>query len=165
VPPRLENLVPRLSGVYVITLQLGSDLWPSIVHMCRYSEFTMSLSLSSSLFFVYTYTHHRREIQLQQMHKATSSSIGITTNNLLTALTESSFTLPFMVVISVAILLLLCRQRRPRYYTLSRNASHVSLGRTTSHMSLGRNQSSSRLSIIAATSGSSNTSFYLKGAG
>ena len=136
----------------------------------QWSSFTSPLTHTyTSHTHTHTHTHtthtHLREIQLQQMHK-TTASIGDTTDHFLVAFTQSSFTLPFVVVVLVAVVLFLCRQRRPRHYTLSRNTSHLSFGRSTSYAGLGSSQSSSRLSsIMAATSGSTSTSFFVKGVG
>ena len=97
-----------------------------------------------------------REIQLQQMKSASSWDDD---GDILTAILQSSFTLPFLVVVFVAILLLACRQRRPHHYNVSRNSSYLNffkfnnsthstpLMRSASQLNLTRNGTQNQLGL------------------
>lgn len=93
-----------------------------------------------------------REIQMHQMKNGPPSSPWVANSSLLTSLTESSFSLPLFVVVCVALLLLLCRQRRPQRHSLSRTSSYLSLSRTASYVTLSRNTSTARLGSIISSS-------------
>ena len=108
-----------------------------------------------------------REVQQQQLKSpAESSKANAWSLNPFEFLTNSSFALPLLVVLSVAVILLVCRRKRPslRSYPSSpqgllrsvSQASFLKVHRRTSSVtnqapllgSLTRNQSSSRLSPI-----------------
>lgn len=77
-----------------------------------------------------------REIQLHQLQGA-SSSPWVSSGSSLTA--SSSFLLPLAVVVLVALLLLVCRHRRPRLHgNLSRNTSYLLTSRQVSSASASR---------------------------
>ena len=109
-----------------------------------------------------------REVQLQQLKSPVESSKSKTGDqNILEYLVNSSFFLPLVVVVSVAVILLVCRRKKPslRSYPSSppghlprsvSQGSFLKVHRRTSSVtnpsallgSLNRNQSTSRLSAI-----------------
>ena len=110
-----------------------------------------------------------REVQLHQLNSPIESSKAkAQRQSLFQYLIDSSFALPFLVVVSVAVILLVCRRRRPSLRSLSSSppggllprslsqGSFLKVHRRTSSVtnpssllgSLSRNQSTSRLSAI-----------------
>jgi ectonucleoside triphosphate diphosphohydrolase 4 len=107
-----------------------------------------------------------REVQLQKLIKSPIADSNRTNSWTFHSLIHSSFALPLLVVLSVVVILLVCRRRRPSLRTylsssqgLTRSVSQASflkLHRRTSSVnnqlsvlgSLSRNTSSSRLSAI-----------------
>lgn len=97
--------------------------------------------------------------QLQQLKTPLGDSATTNTSSLFYSLVHSSFALPLLVVLSVIVILLVCRRRRPSLRSYSPSSSNLGLPRSVSqgsflkvHRRTSSIQSSSQLSMLGSMS-------------